>query len=93
LAATENDMMLRLYLVRHGETAWSLSGHGRSDLPLTARGEVAARAERLIVRLGGVNGNVALFSHGQFSRVLAAQWIGLIVAYWQHFALGTATLG
>ena len=28
----------RVYLVRHGETAWSLSGQatGRSDIPLTA---------------------------------------------------------
>ncbi len=38
-------MPLRLYLVRHGETEWSLSGQytGRTDLPLTARGEDEAR--------------------------------------------------
>ncbi|HEY1259882.1 MAG TPA: histidine phosphatase family protein [Stellaceae bacterium] len=40
-----------LYLLRHGETAWSLSGQhtGRTDIPLTERGESAARAlgERL----------------------------------------------
>ena len=39
------------YLARHGETAWSLSGQhtGRTDLPLTERGERNARqlAERL----------------------------------------------
>ena len=31
----------RIYLVRHGETAWSLSRQytGRADIPLTARGE------------------------------------------------------
>lgn len=36
---------LRLYLIRHGETKWSLSGQytGRTDLPLTAHGKSAAR--------------------------------------------------
>ena len=40
-----------IYLARHGETAWSLSGQhtGRTDLPLTERGECNARrlGERL----------------------------------------------
>ena len=40
-----------IHLARHGETAWSLSGQhtGRTDLPLTERGERNARAlgERL----------------------------------------------
>src|SRR5262249_8735677 len=40
-----------IYLARHGETAWSLSGQhtGLTDLPLTERGERNARslAERL----------------------------------------------
>jgi len=43
-----------VYLARHGETAWSLSGQhtGRTDLPLTEGGERNARA--LGVRLRGL---------------------------------------
>jgi broad specificity phosphatase PhoE len=43
-----------LYLARHGETAWSLSGQhtGSTDLPLTERGEQDAR--RLGERLRGL---------------------------------------
>jgi len=44
-------MLSNLYLMRHGETAWSLSGQhtGRTDIPLTEQGEQDARglAERL----------------------------------------------
>src|SRR5260221_14531868 len=43
-----------VYLARHGETAWSLSGQhtGLTDLPLTERGERNAR--RLGERLAGL---------------------------------------
>jgi broad specificity phosphatase PhoE len=45
------SLLSRLYLMRHGETAWSLSGQhtGRTDIPLTEEGEQDARelAERL----------------------------------------------
>ncbi len=46
--------LLEIYLARHGETAWSISGQhtGRTDIPLTEAGEAAARA--LGRRLEGV---------------------------------------
>jgi len=170
-------MTLRLYFMRHGETAWSISGQhsGRADIPLTKNGEeearqlgdririfsfdhvltsplqrarrtcelaelsrdakvdadliewdngdyesrthaeivamrpnwnifrdgcpngempeqISARADRLIQRLINLDGNVALFSHTHFGRVLAARWIGLSLEYAQHLLLNTASL-
>jgi len=174
---TNKPAPLRLYLIRHGETEWSLSGQytGRADIPLTAHGEDAARevghrlrgvpfahvltsplqraqqtcalagleptpeiepdlaewdngddegrttadiiesrpdwnlfrdgspqgetpsqisgrADRLIARLRLLDGNVALFSHSHFGRVLAARWIGLTVEQAQHLLLRTASV-
>jgi broad specificity phosphatase PhoE len=62
--------------MRHGETAWSLSGQhtGRTDLPLTAAGDVA------------------LFAHGHVLRVLTACWLGLPPTDGKLFALGTASV-
>jgi probable phosphoglycerate mutase len=48
----------RIYVLRHGETEWSRDGRhtGRTDLPLTERGEEAARtAGRLLVTLRGAH--------------------------------------
>jgi len=168
---------LRLYLIRHGGTEWSLSGQhtGRTDLALTTRGRdeartlepilraiqfmrvltsparraqetcalaglggsaeiepdlaewdygayegrtscdirqewpgwevfrdgcpggetvdaVSMRADRLITRAAALNGNVALFSSGQFGCSLAVRWIGLPVLQAQHLVLGTASI-
>lgn len=170
-------MHSQIFLVRHGETAWSISGQhtSRTDIPLTARGEdgarelaqhlrnipfarvftsprqrarrtcelagfgaaaeiepdlaewdygdyeglhsteilagrpdwnlfrdgcpggetpaqVCNRADRLLVRLRTLPGNIAIFSHGHFGRVLGARWIGLSVGQAQHFLLSTASL-
>jgi len=54
--------------------------------------QISNRADRLIARLRARAGNVALFSHSHFGRVLAARWIGLSVEQAQHLLLGTASL-
>lgn len=58
----------RLFLVRHGETAWSLSGQhtGRTDIPLTAHGEEQARS--LSPRLGQIGFDGVLTSPLQRAR-------------------------
>ncbi len=54
-----------IHLARHGETAWSLTGQhtGRTDLPLTERGERNAR--RLGERLAGLAFEKVLTSPSQ----------------------------
>ena len=69
---------------------WNLFRDGcpRGETPA----QISDRADRLIVRLRVLDGNVALFSHGHFGRVLAARWIGLPVSEAQRFLLDTASL-
>jgi broad specificity phosphatase PhoE len=172
-----SDALPKIYLARHGETAWSLSGQhtGRTDIPLTERGEhnahslgerlkglhyarvltsplqrarrtcelagfapqaevdadlvewdygdyegkksteihkerpgwflfrdgcpngetlaaIGERTDRVIARLRAADGDMLLFSHGHFLRVLAARWLSLPVSEGRHFLLSTASL-
>ena len=54
--------------------------------------QISVRADRIIARLRTLDGNVALFSHSHFGRVLAARWIGLSAEQAQHFLLDTASV-
>jgi broad specificity phosphatase PhoE len=168
----------KLYLARHGDTAWTDSHQhtGRTDLPLNARGEeharhlrerlrrfsfvrvftsplqrasktcelagfgaaaavdrdllewdyghlegkrtsdierersgwelyrdgcpggespedVAARADRFIARLHGIEGEVLAFSSGHIIRMIAARWLGLPPAAGRVFFCGPASVG
>jgi probable phosphoglycerate mutase len=54
--------------------------------------EVAARADSLLKPFLHASGNILIFSHGHFSRVLAARWLGLEVQAGKYFALSVASL-
>jgi probable phosphoglycerate mutase len=167
----------QVYLIRHGETEWSLSGQhtGSTDIPLTENGrkvaqllepvlaretfalvltsplqrarktcelaglgeraeidrdlmewnygeyegltsreirekapgwllfndgcpggetpeQVGDRADRVIARARGEQGNVVLFAHGHLLRVLAARWLGFAARAGRHLLLDTGTL-
>lgn len=58
--------------------------------------EVGARADRVLAEVRSIPGDVALFSHGHFLRILAARWLGMAAVAARHFALepaGVGTLG
>jgi probable phosphoglycerate mutase len=54
--------------------------------------EVAARADRILQRVGRVDGDVLIFSHGHLLRVLAARWLRREPRAGAMFALSTATI-
>jgi probable phosphoglycerate mutase len=76
--------------IREGRLGWNVwrDGCPRGESPA----DISDRADRLLIRLRELSGNVALFSHGQFGSALAARWIGLAVIEGQHFPLSPASI-
>jgi probable phosphoglycerate mutase len=76
--------------IHKNRPGWNIFADGcpNGELP----DQVGARADRLIQNLEALEGNVALFSHGHFSRVLAARWMGMPVITGQRLLLDTGTL-
>ena len=68
--------MGELILLRHGETEWSLDGQhtGRTDIPLTARGEAAAKALEPMLSRRDI---VAVFTSPARRAVTTAAFAGL----------------
>ena len=68
--------MGELILLRHGETEWSLDGKhtGRTDIPLTARGEGAAKALEPVLSRRDI---VAVFTSPARRAVTTAAFAGL----------------
>lgn len=67
---------------------WNIFADGCPDGESPA--QVTERADQLIARLRGLEGNIALVTHGHFGRVLGVRWIGLPVVDGQRFLLGPA---
>ena len=73
-----------------GRPGWNIFRDGCPGGESSAR--IGERVDRLIARLRTLEGNIALFSHGELGRVMPARWIGAPVLEGQNFALGTASL-
>jgi broad specificity phosphatase PhoE len=54
--------------------------------------DIGARADRVVERLRGIDGDVAVFAHGHLLRVLGARWCGLSPEDGAALALDTAGL-
>jgi broad specificity phosphatase PhoE len=82
---------LRTAEIRQTRPDWNLfrdgCPHGESPA------QVSARADRVVARLRTFEGNVVLFSHGHFCRVLAARWAGWPASAAENLLFGTVALG
>jgi broad specificity phosphatase PhoE len=73
---------------RHpGWTIWTGPWSGGETID-----DVSARADSVLARVRGIDGDVLAFSHGHLLRVLAARWLGQEPTAGGLFALSTATI-
>jgi broad specificity phosphatase PhoE len=76
--------------IRESVPGWTVWTHDSPGGETAA--QVAARADRVIERATQADGDVALFAHGHFLRVLGARWIGLEPEGGALLGLDTAAL-
>jgi broad specificity phosphatase PhoE len=70
-----------------GWTIWRYGAPGGERVD-----QLAVRADRVVAELLRVDGDVLVFSHGHFLRVLTARWLELGAAEGRLFALDSGTL-
>jgi broad specificity phosphatase PhoE len=76
--------------IRAGKTDWDIHRNVCSHGEMPAY--ISTCADQLISRLRAPEGNIALFSHGQFGGVLPARRIALPIVEARHSPFGTAAL-
>ena len=54
--------------------------------------QVGIRADRILSEVRGVEGDVAIFSHGHMLRILSARWVRSPAAFGERLALSTASV-
>src|SRR5213080_3193792 len=81
---------LRTSEIRAKHPGWELFRDGCPNGESPA--DVAARADRVVVRVRAIKANVLIFSSGHFLRVFAARWLGLEPFAGKFFVLDTASL-
>ena len=76
--------------IREQVPDWTIWGYGAVGGESVE--QLAARADRVVAELLAVDGDVLVFSHGHFLRVLTARWLELGGADGRLFALDSGTL-
>lgn len=74
----------------HDRPAWFLWDDGVPNGETVD--EVGTRADRVIARARAIDGDVLVFAHGHFLRVLASRWLGREPGFGRHLVLSPATL-
>ena len=76
--------------IRAERPNWSI---WETDIPQGEQvDDVARRADRVIEEVSATSGNVAVFSHGHFLRIMTARWLGLPPTAGRLFALDTGSV-
>ncbi len=53
--------------------------------------EVGARADRVIAKARSIDGDVLVFAHGHYLRILGARWLDMPPGFGRHLVLSPAT--